>query len=280
MSPMRIIILVASAIAAIGAVFLVRAMQAPAKAVAAKPAIVAPAPVIRREVLIAKKDLPVGQFLGPDDLAWQAWPEYSPAGAFTLKKDKPNAIAESVGAVVRQPLVTGEPLTANKIVKPGQAGFMAAVLTPGMRAVAINISPESGAGGFVQPNDRVDVMLTKKLNPEVTGLKAEASRSGIILSNVRVLAIDGVYAQRAEGQGMALLGTRATLELSSADATLVVAAEKTGPLTLALRSVSDLQGDSGATAVGRNMRSLDGEGERIRVYRYGVEKLTSASKGG
>ncbi|MDZ4762446.1 MAG: Flp pilus assembly protein CpaB [Alphaproteobacteria bacterium] len=283
MSPVRLIILVVAAGAAIGAVFLVRSAQAPSPADAAvstQPA----AQEVRaaKEVLVAKRELPVGQFVVLDDLQWQGWPENAPTPSFIVRKDDPEALEKMVGAVSRTALVVGEPITAAKLVHPGDQGFMAAVLTPGMRAVSIEISTETAAGGFILPNDKVDVFLTREFKAE-EGSQAEKNIKGEqILDNVRVLAIDTTYqAATPEGAGQAIAGTRATLELSSEDAGLIVTAEKAGNLSLILRSIADLQSRSGGTQRGRALRNNggDGQAETVRVYRYGTQSATAVPAG-
>src|SRR6185295_5496604 len=130
------------------------------------------------------------------------------------QKSQPEALEGMVGAVSRFDLVEGEPVTATKLVHPGGAGFMAAMLNPGMRAASIEIAPETAAGGFILPNDRVDVIVTREIE-KTTGQGSNTIsnvRSDLILANVRVLAIDGIYGAPAEeGQGAVLVGTRATL---------------------------------------------------------------------
>jgi pilus assembly protein CpaB len=294
MSPVRLIILLIAAAAAIGAVFLVRSVQQPSVAGASLPAaLAAPAPVAVRlkQVLVARNAIPVGRYVSADDLQWQDWPADAPTGPFVLQENDPEALDKLIGAVARVELVKGEPVTGAKLVHPGAAGFMSVMLTPGMRAVAIEIEPEAAAGGFIQPNDRVDVIVTR--NIENAGEQASRTmqdvRSDVILTNIRVLAIDAMYSPlpeagaRAEdrsGQAGVILGSRATLELGERDAALINAARKAGDLSLVLRSVADAAQPQGATGVGRAYRDgvLPGS-EGIRVYRYGTETVSSATAG-
>jgi pilus assembly protein CpaB len=157
---------------------------------------------------------------------------------------------------------------------------MAAMLNPGMRAAAIEIAPETAAGGFILPNDRVDVIVTREIEKNTTGAGPNSIsnvRADLILANVRVLAIDGIYGAPAEeGQGAVLVGTRATLELTDRDATLLNAAKKAGELTLSLRSITDMQAPQGATAAGRVYRDgVAQSAEGVRVYRFGTETVSS-----
>jgi pilus assembly protein CpaB len=282
MSPVRLIILVIAAGAAIGAVFLVRSMQQPAPAVAAVAPVEAKKPQApAKQILVAKAAIPVGKFVVADDLKWQAWPDGSPTGAFIDQKANAEGLEKMVGAVARFDLVEGEPITATKLVHPGDSSFMAAMLTPGMRAIAIEIAPETAAGGFIQPNDRVDVIVTREVEATEGANTVQNYRSDLILANVRVLAIDGVYAPpAAAGQAAPLIGSRATLELGERDTTLINAAMRAGDLSLTLRSIADLQAPQGATPTGRVYRDGVSQGyEGIRIYRYGTETLSSASAG-
>ena len=293
MSPVRLVILLIAAAAAIGAVFLVRSMQAPAPAVAAAD-VAAPAPVPveipLKQILVANNTIPAGKFVSLDDLKWQGWPADAQMDSFIDKEKEAEALEKMVGAVARFDIVAGEPVTKTKLQHPGTAGFMSVMLTPGMRAVSIEIETETAAGGFIQPNDRVDVIVTR----EVETANAQANplagiRSDLILQNVRVLAIDQVYGtppmengegEARTGQGAVIVGSRATLELSERDATLVNTARKAGDISLTLRSIADLSAPQGATGMGRAYRdgvSQDAEG--VRVYRYGTETVSSATAG-
>lgn len=272
MSPVRLIILIVAAAAAIGAVFLVRSIQAPAPAEAAS------AEVIQeplKEILVARREIPVGRFVTVEDLHWQAWPEEADTSFFIDRENNPEALEQQVGAVAVMRLVTGEPIVGEKLVQPGEQGFMAAMLTPGMRAVSVSINERSASGGFIMPQDRVDVMVVRDpvgATPVIGDRAAET-----LLQNVRVLAIDGIYGPPVEGQAAVLIGSRVTLELSDPDAKLLLAAEDAGALKITLRSVADLQDRSGATAVGRAYR--DGSNENIRVYRYGTPEVSTVPAG-
>ncbi|OYW42575.1 MAG: Flp pilus assembly protein CpaB [Rhodobacterales bacterium 12-64-8] len=294
MSPVRLIILLVAAVAAIGAVFLVRTVQAPSAAAAAEiPVMAAPAPVEIpvKKVLVANNPIPIGRFVAAGDLAWQDWPADAPMDAFIVQEADAEALDKMVGAVARVELVKGEPVTISKLVHPGTAGFMSVMLTPGMRAVSFEIEPETAAGGFIVPNDRVDVIVTREV--DTGGAKSASAmqgvRSDLILANVRVLAIDNIYgappaaegeAAPRTGQAEVIMGSRATLELSDRDATLLNTAKKAGDLALVLRSVADLAQPQGATGTGRAYRdgvSQDAEG--VRVYRYGTETVSTAPAG-
>ena len=152
---------------------------------------------------------------------------------------------------------------------------MAAMLTPGMRAVSVRTNADSSASGFIKPQDRVDVTVVRSAVGAAPTIGDDVGE--VLLSNVRVLAINSVYSAPIEGQGATLIGERVTLELSERDATLVLAAEEAGALKLTLRSIADLQDRSGATALGRTYR--DGLDQSIRIYRYGDPEVATVPAG-
>ena len=289
MPVIRIVILLVAAVAAIAAAFLVRSMQASDAAPApiapiayqAEPTVAAPVePTLK--VVVASQDLRVGQFITPGLLVWQAWPDDAIATSFYRDEDAPDAIPALEGAVVRTDMKAGEPLTAAKVVHPGEAGFMAAVLTPGMRAVSVEISSETAAGGFIFPNDHVDVLLTFSVDVEQPQGVTSETAIDTVLRNVRVLAIDEYYLP-FDGQtaGQALVGHRATLELTHEDAMVLLVAQEKGDISFVLRSVSELDGPSGSTARARALASRRGAGsEGVRVFERGAPAAPQAAPPG
>ncbi|HEY1542746.1 MAG TPA: Flp pilus assembly protein CpaB [Xanthobacteraceae bacterium] len=235
----------------------------------------APAPQIAMaDVLVATKDLGIGAALGANDLQWQAWPAASAANpALIRKNDHPDALVQYKGAIVRVPLAAGEPLRDNKVIRAGQtSGYMAAILPTGMRAYSTEISAETGAGGFILPNDRVDVILSGRDREaeKKTGVEAHVSRT--ILSNVRVLAIDQLV-QEKEGQRV-VVGKTATLELNQHQAETLAAARQTGTLSLTLRSLVDYKPTDTAQDVlpSRPLKHDDG----LKMIRFGVSTSITA----
>ena len=188
-----------------------------------------------RMVLVAKEQLPAGTFLKSDNLRWVAFPEEGITEAYYTREEGEDA-AEAVfqkleGAVVRTGLTEGEPLTRGRIVRPGDRGFLAAVLRPDMRAVSVPINATTGIAGFVFPGDNVDLLLTHKLTRNDIVRRATET----LLRNVRVLAVD----QRVnDQQGKPVLGKTATLEVTSKQAEVIAVALDIGRLSLALRSLS------------------------------------------
>jgi len=220
---------------------------------------VAAAPQIpTMDVLVAKDDINLGQTVAAENLQWQTWTESSSSGSFIRKKDRPEAIKDIVGSIARAPFIAGEPIREQKLVKANGSGFMAAILPTGMRAVSTEISAETGAGGFILPNDRVDVLLSKreKLQSGGDGPPTEIVSSQVVVKNVRVLAIDQAPKEK-EGQN-AVLGKTATLEMTPDDVEVLAKARLSGTLSLALRSIAD----SKATTVASNV-----DNKLITVYR-------------
>jgi pilus assembly protein CpaB len=200
------------------------------------------------EVLVAVNNLDVGQRVSASDLRWQRWPEAAMNSAYISRTQKPTAIEEFTNSVARSAVLSGEPVTVEKLVTLSGAGFMSALIEPGMRAAAIAITPETSAGGFILPNDRVDVV--------------DVEKGQTLLRNVRVLAIDQRFNEKAGEQ--VVVGRTATLELTPAQVELVAVAQSDRPLSLSLRSMAD--GES--TAEDDTTRNLGGS--VVKVVRYGT----------
>jgi pilus assembly protein CpaB len=222
------------------------------------------------EILIAKSDIGLGQSVKPDDLQWQTWPAAAASNSFIRRGDNGEGMQNVIGSIARSPFIAGEPLREAKLVKANGSGFMAAILPTGMRAVSTEISPETGAGGFILPNDRVDVILSKRdKSPDRTG--ADIVNSEIILSNVRVLAIDQAPKEK-DGQN-AVVGKTVTLELRSEQAEALARARQNGNLSLALRSIADANMVDNTSEEESQKR-----GESVKVVRYGVQSATTIQK--
>ena len=228
-----------------------------------------PPPVVQMEtvdVLIAKGDIGMGTAVAAQDLQWQAWPAATTGNNYVLKKDRPSAIQEFAGSITRAPFTAGEPIREAKLIKAnGAAGFMAAILPSGMRAISTEISAETGAGGFILPNDRVDVILTKRPNRD-GGDKGETANSETILTNVRVLAIDQVVEEK-KGERV-VVGKTATLELSPRQAEALALSRQLGILSLALRSLLD------ASQPAVEMEDKRDAKTGINTVRFGISSQT------
>jgi pilus assembly protein CpaB len=237
-----------------------------------KPAAVEPVAQLQTvDVLVAKSDIGLGQTVKPEDMQWQSWPAATASSTFVRRNERPDATTQIAGSIARSPIITGEPIREVKLVKANGSGFMAAILPAGMRAISTEISPETGAGGFILPNDRVDVILSKReKNPDKTGAP-DIINSEVILSNVRVLAIDQAPKEK-DGQN-AVVGKTVTLELKSEQAETLARARQSGPLSLALRSIADAN-MAETTPDDPALR----RGGSINVIRYGVSSPTTTQK--
>src|SRR4051794_6655100 len=147
------------------------------------PAPVAQLPTI--DVLVAKNDIGLGQTVKPEDVQWQTWPAATASTTFIRRTERPEGATQVTGSIARAPFIQGEPIRDQKLVRSEGSGFMAAILPGGMRAVSTEISPETGAGGFILPNDRVDVLLTRRdKNPDRGGSATDLVHVEVILSNI------------------------------------------------------------------------------------------------
>src|SRR5436190_13928812 len=200
----------------------------------------APVEVVKMDtvdILVARGDINLGQAVSPQDMQWQQWPTQAASPAFVRRTDKPNAIEQLSGAIARSPFVAGEPIREAKLIKANGSGYMAAVLDKGMRAISTEISPENGAGGFILPNDRVDVILSRRDREAEKARAADTQVSETILSNIRILAIDQTLGEK-DGQKV-VIGKTTTLELSPRQAETLALSRQLGTLSLALRSLAD-----------------------------------------
>ena len=299
MNPARIIVICVAAVAAIGLALAVRAMGSPSNAPTAVASAAAVPARPMAKVLVAAKDLQPGQRLTEADMAWKEWPvdEVNPAfitdGSVPLTsaaaEDPPasppegavasvtrvaanlataNSKADYAGSVVREPILAGEPIVSRKIVRAGDSGYMAAYLEPGMRAMAIRVTVETAAGGFILPGDRVDVLLTRETTLGNLGAQ-ESDRSkfasSTVMQNIKVLAID--QSTRADDDEQAVVGATATLEVGPRDAEALALAKSEGELSLVLRSYADTGGPSGRAAPATRQASA------IRIYRGGTPEV-------
>jgi pilus assembly protein CpaB len=272
----RMLILAVAAIAAGAAALLARSLLG-----GGTPAAVArPAPMIATsDVLVAASAIQPGQKLNPMLVRWQRWPTSNIDSSFITHRQQPNIALAVNNTVARAPLMAGEPLSNSKIVHTDSVGFMAATLGVGMRAVSIPITTESGAGGFILPNDRVDLMLSVQISDNPKRYQAQ-----IVLANVRVLAVDQTIKQ--DQNQKVVLAKTATLELTPAQARAVVRAQSTGMLSLALRPLSEggvtvASAQPPVTSATAAPAAADDDGtpgDSITVIRFGVEGSVNGKK--
>jgi pilus assembly protein CpaB len=263
MKPARIVVLLIALVAGGIAALLASRSEKPAEPVEAA----APAKMDTVDILVAKADIAMGQIVSSQDMQWQIWPREAASASFIRKSDKADAIEQLSGSIARTPFVAGEPIREAKLIKANGSGFMAAILPAGKRAISTEISPETGAGGFILPNDHVDVILTRRDREAEKRTGTDAHTAEIILSNVRVLAIDQTV-QEKDGQRV-VVGKTATLELGPRQAESLALSRQLGTLSLALRSLADANQATPAP----NDDEQRGRGE-INMVRYGVSTTT------
>jgi len=233
----KLVLLIAALIIAVGTALVARSMFAGAGAPQAEAA--AQVEAHGPKVLVAQRALPVGTIITADAIGFQAWPEELVQDAYFL--DGEADISKLLGTVVRHPITAGEPVTQGSLVAPGDRGFLAAALTPGMRAITVPVTAQSGVAGFVFPGDRVDMVLTQQVEGEGTALKA----SETILRNLRVLATDqSTVSEKAEdGSTVVKAFSTVTIEVTPVIAEKVAVAQTIGTLSLSLRSLADNQSE-------------------------------------
>jgi pilus assembly protein CpaB len=224
-------------------------------------------PVNATEVLVAAKDLSLGDITKGSDFRWQTWPADSITPVFITKTEGNAAMASVTGAVVRSPISDGEPINRQKLVKAGDGGVLAAILPRGMRAISTRIKEETSAGRLILPNDHVDVILTRRLHEGAGG--QEQFISDTLFRNVRVLAI-GQQIETKDNSKKTAEGSAntATLELTPHQAEMLALANSMGEISLSLRSIAD--------ADPRKAPSADSDpfnterNSAVRVFKYGV----------
>ncbi|MFN4183927.1 MAG: Flp pilus assembly protein CpaB [Hyphomonas sp.] len=277
MSPIRIIILLLALVAAGGAALLVSRMSQPqivTETVTRDLTVVQTEQVSEIKVLITSRDLAIGDQIKADDLKWSVWPEKGVVEGQFIETAAPGAIEEITGATVKLPIYKSEPIMPQRIVKRGEAGLLPLLMSADMRAVSVEISPESASGGFILPNDRVDLILTYELTPTATnGLRDSRTVSQTILQNVRVLAIDQTYAPTT-AEETARLGNTATLEVTPSEAELVALSQRKGRLTLALRPLDEMA-ISAPRKPRLGLNSGDDEGSAVMIIRNSQPTLTA-----
>jgi pilus assembly protein CpaB len=190
------------------------------------------------EVLVATRALPVGTIIDAEAFRFQRWPEGLVQPAYYLKGKTKGGLTALIGTVVRNEITAGQPFTQGSLIKPGERGFLAAALGPGMRAVTVPVSATSGVAGFIFPGDRVDIVLTQEVVGGGDGTPLKVSET--VMRNVRVLATDQrMDAKGEDGKAVVQRFTMVTLEATPKLAEKIAVAQKIGDLSLSLRSIAD-----------------------------------------
>jgi pilus assembly protein CpaB len=259
MKPARLIVLGIAVVAGAAAFMLSGGERVPAQVQIVRPA------SETVDILVAKTDIGVGRAVTQEDLSWQPWPIAAAGPLFIRRTDRPNALTEFKGAVARAPFIAGEPIREQKLVRADGAGFLSAILPAGMRAISTEISAETGAGGFILPNDHVDVILTRR--DQQAG--ADSITSDTILRNVRVLAIDQTIEEK-NGQKV-VVGKTATLELAAAQTETLAQARQRGTISLALRSLADARPN-----LLKEEEEPQTNSSRVNFVRFGINSTQTA----
>lgn len=222
-------------------------------------------PVNATEVLVARRDISLGDVTKDSDFRWQTWPADAVTPTFITKEQGAGAMRSVSGAVARAPILAGEPVNRLKLVKAGDGGVLAAILPSGMRAISTRIKEETAAGRLILPNDHVDVILTRRLRG---ANNQEQFVSDTLFRNVRVLAI-GQQIETKEGNKKSAEGAAntATLELTPRQAEMLALANSMGEISLALRSIADA--DPSGPGAGADPFNNE-RGSSVRVLKYGV----------
>lgn len=258
MSARQLIVLVVAAIAAVGALLLIRGMGARNAAPSEQAEQIA-----GEQVLVAAHDIGQGAALTPSDVAVALFPTNSVAPTFVRLSQQPSAQADFVGAVTRRAFAQGEPITTAAVIQPDGRGFLAAQLQPGFRAVAVEIERSTSAGGYIQPNDHVDVIVTSHSSGA-----SEEVRSDIVLEDIRVLALgDTTQPQTTGDHPTTVEANVAILELTAEDARTLALADEMGDINLALRGVQvETVGMRGPS----NRGSLTQGSGAVRIHQFGT----------
>lgn len=242
MDARKLFLLIAALVIAGVTAFMARSVVtgSPAPVAGAAPNMAGVAPENTVEVMVATRALPVGTIIEPESVKYVPWPKNLVEGAYYVKgqgEHKPQ------GAVVRFAIPAGQPIAQGALVNPGDRGFLAAALGPGMRAVTVPVSAQTSVAGFIFPGDRVDLVLTQSVEGGGDGPPLKASET--ILRNLRVLATDQQTDKSVDDQGKTVVSTfsNVTLEATPRIAEKIAVAQTVGSLSLSLRSLADTQGE-------------------------------------
>jgi pilus assembly protein CpaB len=246
MRPNQILVLSIAVMAGVGAMLMLKRDQTPPAIEQIMVTKLVPAETT--EILVAAIDLPMWQVLHHDDLRWESWPAQSiPEGAIE-RSERPNAESEIRGMMTRSQFAGGEPLRVERLLESrAEAGFLSAILPPGKRALAITIDTRgaTSAGGFIHPNDRVDIIRVYREEDRSDERPANVFYSETLLTNVRVLAIG--QSVETDNESVSLHADTATVEVTPAEAEALTLAQRTGQLTLSLRSFADARQEAVVT---------------------------------
>ena len=227
MNVSKIIIIVVALGVAIGAMMFSKSLISQPQQVAEVQAV---EKIEKTNILLAKSMMPMGHQVTEGDIMWQEWPKDMVHKNMITQDNDEDMMQKALASIVKIQIDEGDPIRFSKLIDPKDGGLLSAILAPGMRAISTPISPETSAGGFILPNDKVDILLTKQD-------KNDQNKTKTILVNIKVLAIDQTI--REEDGQQVVVGRTATLELSSAQSEILALANNEGSVTLSLRSLAD-----------------------------------------
>lgn len=270
MDAKKIVLLAGALIIAVATALVARNMLSPAGAPQAA-ASAMPVEVSGTQVLVATRALPVGTILDAQSFRFQPWPKDLVEKAYYVQGQmEPSKLA---GSVVRNAITAGQPLTQGAVINPGDRGFLAAALSPGMRAVTVPVQLVNSVAGFIFPGDRVDMMLTQSVPGGGDGSPLKVSET--IVRDLRVLATDQrTDAMGEDGKPVIQVYSNVTLEVTPRIAEKIAVSQTMGSLSLALRAIADQAADLDAAIATSDVDLLDGKdaGAEKRV----LAKIASA----
>lgn len=252
MDKKKLMLLMGAMVVAVGTALAARSMFVGAAAPQAEAAQAVPK---GPKVLVAQRALPVGTIITADSVSYQQWPKEMVQDAYFI--DGESDMNKLLGTVVRYPITAGQPVTQGALVKPGDRGFLAAALGPGMRAVTIPVSKQTGVAGFIFPGDHVDLVLTQQVKPTDGGDTLKTAET--IIRNLRVLATDqSTETETENGKTVVKTASNVTLEVTPKLAEKIAVADGIGKLSLSLRSLSDSQADLDRAIAGGSVKVPEG----------------------
>lgn len=227
------------------------------------------------DILVSTSEIPFGTRLNESHMRWKQWPADNVTADFISSADRPQAMSELSGGVVRSIIYENEPISDRKIVSGG-SGLLASLIRPGMRAVTTRISVDTAAGGFIQPGDRVDIILTTQAPADPTQPNFRATQqlftANTIFENVRVLAIDQTFSTSSDS-GATVIGSTATFEMSQTDSEVLQQSAAQGDLTLTLRPISSSGAHTGTSHA--TVKRDKGNVSSVSVYRNGQSQTVA-----
>jgi len=279
MSVRTVILIVAALMITAGTTFVARSWMASQRALPVA-SVLAPQPPQGIKVLVAKTQLPTGAFIQPDQLHWQIWPDENIPDNYLTEEEI--TLDKVEGAVVRRGFTAGEPITLTRVIQRHERGFLAAVLRPGYRAIAIRVNATSGVSGLVFPGDRIDIIVTHQITDRTGAEAIERRASETILENVRVLAIDQLVDENAAQPSYA---DNFTLEVTPKQAEMLAVVRELGALSISLRSLAKDDEELERLVNGGETDLENNDPERGDTYTWDSEVsrlvgLRSGQKGG